>query len=135
MAVNMQEYVLYSSRAVKLYEVLSLDTETVIGAPPLSVRTRLYVDILFVNGGATHVMVMMVVPTNVIPTEVGGSGLGGATGICCQVKKKKLLYSKLKTYAHMKVRLKLAQTCMCTENCLWCWYNPMLWCCSCWFHS
>lgn len=83
-AVITQEYVLYSSRPVKLWEVLSLDTEMVIGAPPLPVRTRLYVDMLFDIGGATHVMVMVVVPINTILTEVGGSGLGGAVGYCCQ---------------------------------------------------
>ena len=81
---------------MKLYEVLSLDTETVIGAPPLSVRTRLYVDMLLVNGGATHVMVMVVVPTNVIPTEVGGSGLGGATGIAVKSKRRNCCIASLK---------------------------------------
>ena len=35
------------------------------------------------TGGATHVMVMVVVPVDVTCTEVGGSGLGGAIKTMC----------------------------------------------------
>lgn len=65
---------------MKLYEVRPLGAEMVIVVPPLSVRTRLYEDILFVAEGATHIMLMVVLPVEVTPTEVGGEGLGGAVG-------------------------------------------------------
>lgn len=63
---------------MKLYEVLPPGAEIVIVVPLLSVRTRLYVEMLFDTEGATHVMVIVVVPTDMTLTEVGGSGLGGA---------------------------------------------------------
>jgi hypothetical protein len=50
--------------------------ETVIVVPSLSVRAKLYVEMLFAAEGALQVMVM-VVAVEVMPTEVGGSGLGG----------------------------------------------------------
>ena len=78
-AVSTQEYILYSSRPVKLYEVLPLGTVMVTVVPLLSVRTRLYVEMLLDGEGATHMMVMVVVPVDVTLTDVGGSGRGGAT--------------------------------------------------------
>lgn len=65
-----------------------LGVEAVIVVPPLSVRTRLYVEILFPTEGvgATHTMVILVVPVDVLRTEVGGSGLGGAVINPCRLK-------------------------------------------------
>ena len=59
------------------------DVDLVMVSPTLLVRTRLYVEILFLMEGlgATQTMVMVVVPLEVICTNLGGSGLGGAKSI------------------------------------------------------
>ena len=56
------------------------DVDLVMVSPTLLVRTRLYLEILFLmeGVGATQTMVMVVVPVEEIRTDIGGSGLGGA---------------------------------------------------------
>lgn len=118
-AVITQEYVLYSSRPVNSNsKLLPFDVETVIVVPPVSVRTRLNVDMLLATEGGTHMKVMLVVPIDETTTEVGGEGLGGAVRNDRQVKEENVVASLNNyTYVHKKVHQKLIQTCMYTGSC------------------
>ena len=63
---------------MKLYEFVPAGTDTLVTLPPNSVSTRLYTEILFVTEGSVHMMAMVVMPTDITLTDVGGLGLGGA---------------------------------------------------------
>ena len=63
---------------MKLYEFVPAGTDTLVTLPPDSVSTRLYTEILFVTEGSVHMMAMVVMPTDITLTDVGGLGLGGA---------------------------------------------------------